>query len=366
MREKLSQGGNILLPQKFHPQPPSPQERGVNLPFAIRVPGIEKRFDVWRGVIFLALLLVMGVPVAGQDEPLAALLEVVYGGVEVRRAETEVWLPLQVGAVMPTGDGDTYRTDETGRALITLPEADGELLVLPNSEFTLANYVDPGANGPLVNTHLERGEVVGRVVGATGLRLDSPGGFNDMQVDVFPAHFAVAQFAEARVIVVWRGEYTVTNLGELQAEEVRYDILPGNFTADAPLPHPSPASVVGLADGCPATITTTNGRDLNARTGPSTNNLLLGQFPDGADVRVMGIVAAGGWIRVQFRSGFGWVERLAVELDDPDCALPILPDDSFDLPRIIYDPTVRELDLLEPFYGNRRYDPIFYRSLPTG
>ncbi|MEM6283544.1 MAG: SH3 domain-containing protein, partial [Chloroflexota bacterium] len=121
----------------------------------------------------------------------------------------------------------------------------------------------------------------------------------------------------------------------------------------------SPAQVEGELYGCPGTVTT-DGRDLNARSGPGTANVQYGQFPDGAEVFVMGIVESGGWYRVQYRSGFGWVQRLAVTLMDPECELPTLPDDAFDVPNRVINPTERELELLAPFYGTPDDDPIFY------
>jgi hypothetical protein len=302
-------------------------------------------------------------------DPLPAVLEVVYGGVELRRGETAAWLPLTPGAVMPTGDGDSYRTDGTGRALITLPNAEGEMLILPNTAFTLTRYAGPGVNGPLINTRLERGEVVVRLTTVTAYTLQYPG-FPAVTADTEsrPLHFIAAHNETSRVFVAGRGAYTVAEDRPVSSGTVVYDDSQRRFQGDAPQPHPSPASVIGIADGCAGTIVTTDGQGLNARTGPSTNNVLLGQFPDGAEVQVMGVVEAGGWVRVQFRSGFGWVERLAIELEASEnatCPLPILPNDSFDLPRIIFGPTLRELDLLGPFYGNRRYDPIFYREPPS-
>lgn len=54
--------------------------------------------------------------VHAQDE-LVATLEVFNAGVEIKRAGTDLWLPVNIESLV--GQGDAIRTDETGEALIT-------------------------------------------------------------------------------------------------------------------------------------------------------------------------------------------------------------------------------------------------------
>ena len=312
-------------------------------------------------ILLCAVCLLAVIPATAQTPPLAAILEVTYGGVEVRAADATNWLPIQARAVMPTVEGDSYRTDATGRALLQFPETETAMLLLPNSTYTLTTYTGE-ADAPEITGTLERGEIIGRVWGADHYTIDGAS-FGEVTAEIQPAHFAMTARETESVLVSWRGEYTLTDT-TLMAEDVLYQTTDTLEQLAAPTPYPSPAVVVGTIEGCPGNIITANGQALNARTGPSTNDLLLGQFPDGADVRVMGIISAGGWVRVQFRSGFGWIERLAVSLADESCELPILPDDSYEQPTIIFNPQDIELTLLRPFYGDRDYDPIFYRPLP--
>jgi len=321
--------------------------------------------------LIASVFLTVGVGAQGNIQPLGAVLEVIYGGVELQRAGTGTWIELAPGAVMPTGSGDSIRTDETGRALITLPEANGEILVLPGSTFELTNYhnqTDDSENPLIVFGFTRAGETVHRIpAGAVSYGVIA----EHTTAAVAPmegVHMLVSRRYDASVVVVAEGWVSIPGDDDVfvlragdgylrdDAGEVEFADLP-----DAT----STAGLVGQVRGCPATITTETGNNLNARTGPSTANIQIGQFPDGAEVYVMGVVASGGWYRVQFRAGFGWVQRLALNIEAPEsCDIPTLPDDAFDIPRAVLGVTEREFDLLQPFFGTPRQDPNFYRPMP--
>ncbi|MEO0562673.1 MAG: SH3 domain-containing protein [Chloroflexota bacterium] len=312
-----------------------------------------------------------GIPAAAQStERFAAILDVIYDGVEIRRNETNAWIAVSAGAVMAFADGDAIRTDENGRALLTLDAVDGEILVLPNTEFALSDYrlASTTADEPLVIGTMVRGETIHRVASAApnGYLI---GGGTAATVESETAHFIASERDGEAVFIVADGMLRFGILQEpiaLSAAQAVYQGTRGASEVYTDLPAPTPpASIVGRVQGCAGTIVTESGQNLNARTGPGTNNIQLGQFPNGADVQVMGVVAFGGWYRVQFRSGFGWVQRLALEIDEADCPIPTLPDDSFDLPSTVFDVTEAELDLMTPFYGTPDDDPIFYQRGPT-
>ncbi|MEM6283180.1 MAG: hypothetical protein AAF787_13375, partial [Chloroflexota bacterium] len=116
------------------------------------------RNRVFALIIFFCLL--MPVAVAAQDDvqEVAALLTVTHPGVEVRRVNTEAWIALSQGAVTIFGTGDSVRTDETGRALISTDE--NTLLILPTSEFALTTrYTDPETGAYFAGT-VVRGQVI--------------------------------------------------------------------------------------------------------------------------------------------------------------------------------------------------------------
>jgi hypothetical protein len=56
------------------------------------------------------------------------------------------------------------------------------------------------------------------------------------------------------------------------------------------------------------------------------------------------------------------VQRTALAITDADCALPTLPDTSYDLPNRVFDATPAEIDLLVPFFDTPDNDPIFYQT----
>lgn len=292
--------------------------------------------------------------------------EITHAGVSVQRANTTRWLPVSADAIFPIGAGDSLRTDERGRVLLLSPEGGALVLLLPNSQLTL----DESAGTVRMTQHY--GESAHRVVGGTFGAYVLASGTQITRVDAArAAHLLVnhSRSLQTSYLLLADGAATLEAGTRTQPLDVDAGVLVGEGTRfslyDALAAPYSPARLEGLYAGCAGEIVTADGQNLNARVGPSTRNLLLGQFPSGAQVQVMGFNEAGGWARVQFRGGFGWIERLAVRVADETCVLPILPDDAFDLPNYVFDVTLDELALLRPFYGSRTQDPIFYqRSTP--
>ena len=310
------------------------------------------------------LLLSMITPAYAQPADLPLVLDVVYAQVELQRENTDQWQSLQPGATMPTGTGDRLRTDENGRALLTFPAIDATILILPNTEFVIT----AAATGPTFAANVVDGDVIHRTAHPNASQTYIISGRQTrVQVASAPAHLLVSQRQGADTVLVHTGAVTLaatTGTLTLTDSEAFYANATQTTIYDDLQAPVSPAAVVGRVNGCAGNIRTETGRNLNARIGPGIRNLQLGQFPDGAAVQVMGVVAAGGWYRVQFRSGFGWVERLALSITDPGCDIPTLPNTAFDLPSTIFDVTAREQTLLSPFYGTPTDDPIFYQPAP--
>ncbi|MEL6273342.1 MAG: SH3 domain-containing protein, partial [Chloroflexota bacterium] len=330
---------------------------------------------------FFCLCIMMTSTALAQDDvqDVAALLTVTYPGVEVRRVDTDAWIALSQGAVTPFGTGDSVRTDETGRALISFGD-DSDILVLPAGQFNFGevNSTPEGIlaqigviTGQLIiqareNTFADLSVALDWELARTYSQAIIQDGFSAVSDhrQTTPIHVSLKQFDAAALYVVAEGQmgfvgetafanFTEGNAGAYGRPPDADNLSSIEFPFNV-------AQVEGELYGCPGTVTT-DGRDLNARNGPGTANVQYGQFPNGADVFVMGLVESGGWYRVQYRSGFGWVQRLAVDLMDPDCELATLPDDAFDIPNRVINPTEREIELLAPFYGTPDDDPIFYR-----
>lgn len=327
-----------------------------------------------RPIILLVVTLILVMCpawVGAQDgEPLAALLEVRYADVELRRAETDEWLPVSPGAIMPIGAGDVLRTGEIGRALVTVGGA--QVLVLPSTEWR----IDVLTDGLVIRSFLVRGEIVVQAAANTFTALNVNMGYTVAALSEFPVerhqplHWLVksqqGQSQARAFLLVDDGQGGLVGDTAFAAIFAKDAITagsgPGNVDLLSSRENPfNPAQIEGDLFGCPGTVRTEDGRDLNARAAPSTDSPRFGTIPDRARVPVMGINESGGWYRVQYKSGFGWVQRLAVMLPDADCTIPALPDDSFDVPTRIINPDEREVALLKPFYGTPSDDPFFYQ-----
>ncbi len=290
---------------------------------------------------------------------LAGVLEVIHSGVEIKRSNTSAWLTLPVGAVMPVGTGDSVRTDGIGRVLVSVDD-NAEWLTLPNTTWTLRDLSREAA--PVQATLLlTEGEVVFRSNAADLVIETAQTTFNTPNSGAL--HVLATAYAGRTALVVETG--TFSSQGVTIAQDKAALANPIITQVNASQRPFSSARVIGEVEGCSSTIMTEGMLQLNARSGPGLSNVIYGVFPDGAPVQVMGIVESGGWYRVQYRSGFGWVERLAVNELQASCArtLPTLPNDSFDIPVRVINPIAREVALLQPFYGLPEEDRIFYRFM---
>lgn len=305
----------------------------------------------------MTLLLVLPGPLRAQSQ--AAVIDIHYDTVEIRRGGTDAWLPLRAGALAPIGAGDRIRTNDAGRALITAGGAASYLL--PNTDYTLMDYADDA-----IHTRLHSGQVTHRIREAAAFTVETPTATFDLTPGPRLNVIMTARERGTDYLLVAQGTARVG-----QRELTQGDALANTEDGPAYLrnvaPPLNPARVDGLLYGCAGTVETEGaGQDLNTRAGPSTDNPTLGLLVDGQAVQVMGLVASGGWYRVQFRGGFGWVTRLAVTDIAPGCALPTLPDDSFDVPNRVLNIAPAEQAYLEPFYGLPADDPFFYQRDGAG
>lgn len=126
-----------------------------------------------------------------------------------------------------------------------------------------------------------------------------------------------------------------------------------------PEDYDSFAQLVGVLDGCPGRIDTTNDLDLKVRLGSFLDLPPVGEVYEDQTVAIVGINQSRNWLRIRYKNGFGWVERLAVETNCAD--ISVLPDGSFETTGRVIDVQPIETDLLEPFFGTRSYDPWFYQ-----
>lgn len=308
-------------------------------------------------LFILAVVSISGRPGAAQ-EAYAAVVQVVYPGVEIQRAQTEEWLPLAVGSVTPFGAGDQLRTDDTGRVRVTFWDG-AEMLVLSNSTYQLttleiANDTAIQLSGTLsgvavhhittASSRLSYELTVQDVVIIRPGTLFATWSHRDQPVSLTVADGSVELVAEDNV-VVHTGQGFFRNNGV--NEVIRFD-QPWNA-----------AQMQGLIEGCPGMVNTIGSVALRVRLGPGLGYLAMGEFEYQQSVRIMAINESRGWYRIPFLGGFGWVLRLAVETDCQN--LPVLPDDTLETSEYVIDAVASEIELLRPFFGLPSLNGWFYQ-----
>lgn len=339
---------------------------------------MHKLLRIWGGVVgligMLALVLSPSPTAAAQaNQPYAALLTVTYEGVEIRRADTEEWLPLPPGAQTPFGEGDRLRTLRFGRAKLDFLPGEGVALVLPRSELTLNEF----------------GEIA---PGRFALRMSSVG----RSVYQFPPEdisFALTLAAEPLALTADTNAMPFRlALENRPSEESIYAVVgEGDVSIDAPQGEtvltsengyrwqPSGQDVVSLTmpssfahveaalDGCPApsAITTAGGVLLRVRAGPGTGFFFMGSIQDSSPVTLMGQArtSEGLWYRIRFLNDFGWVLADAITTDCAESQIPEINIEGFEVSSGVVEVQPPEVGILEPFFGPPREDVWFYRVL---
>ncbi len=286
-----------------------------------------------------------------------ATLTVTYDQVELLRTGASNWLPLSEGAVAPFGEGDQLRTLERGRVLLNF-NGELDLLILSGSEYQL-NTFDIEDEETVIEASLN---------GVAIQRIDDANFANYLlqlrYVDITtPAEWMGiwTEPDEPDAIMVASGEATLVNVGneivlnETEGIFVMQDTVEMN-KIDPPL---NPARLEASIRGCEGVIQTEGGLSLRVRNGPGLGYLEQGLIEDGTPVELVGINNFSSWYRMQYLSGFGWMQALAIETT---CnRLDSFPNDFIESIRFVTNADEMEVTILEPFYGLPLFDGFFYR-----
>lgn len=315
-----------------------------------------KSYRVW--LIILSLLLTITPLVAQTNDEYAIALDVRSEGVEIQRVDTQEWIALPRRAVTPIGVGDTVRILRDGRASMQFTDA-SSMLLLPGSQYLVEALAQDNDSQTVHLTFsgvtilnmsdIENFRLTGRTITVTDV--NGVVGFwsDDLSEDAVTVTVGTAT-------IEYDDETTTINELEgilYQAENTV--VTPMNDNAV------NRAYLVGDIEGCRAIVqTTAQFPGVNVRTGAGENFLIRGLIEDDDEAVLLAQTENSGWVRVQYTNSFGWV--IAIGLQETGCDLPVVPDTSAeeDLVRII-NPTLDELDVLVPFYGNPRFDSWFYR-----
>ena len=313
-------------------------------------------------VVAIGFLSTLGASTGQTRDNYAAVLTVLYSDVEIQRAGTAIWLSLSPDSVAPFGEGDTLRTGPEGRAYLSFSQL-AEVLVLPETRFTLSSYAETEANRLQLSVSLE-GLMVQRlmpdtVVDTYHLQTDR------MSMMRSPQWVAVWAFdGQPTVVAVEEGTAILTTTaGEFEVgvqEAVRID-LSSNTDVIQLQPPLNAARVESDLTGCPGSITTVGFNDVNVRVGPGISYTPIGSVVDGAMIPLMGISASGRWYRIQLLSGYGWIEASLVSHRCQN--LPVLPDNRIEENLGLREVNATERALLRPFFGAPDVDPFVYITL---
>lgn len=304
---------------------------------------------------FLLLLLGIVISTTQAQAVLAGVIEITYVGTEIRLSDTIQWKAMRRNASGPIAAGDQIRTNSFGRALLTFG-TDTTILLLPDSAFTLEEFVDDGENLQ-IQARVD-GTAVIEVGDNVQVTLES---FNLTVTSTEASHWAFWSdrvFTDA--VTVARGQVQVISrdkraypLGAGQG--FRY-MPSGSQVANIEAPYNRARLIAALDVTCYGTVRTRS--DATLRTGAGTGYSERGFVRETGTYPLLERTRTGYWIRIQYGSAFGWV---IADIVDIPCFLPLSDDDTAEAPlRRVFRPTERELELLTPFFGNLDDDPFFY------
>ena len=275
--------------------------------------------------IFLLSLMLIPAFILAQGNELAATLEVLESGVEVRRVNTSNWIEVNIEAIV--GVGDVIRTDETGRARVTF-FADGvDTEVLPNTEYRIEQF-----EGDDTSFNITAAVLIGQTVQRLNRTLDANSNY-DVQT---PAMILGARGTVFAVRVDEGGDRAAMLVQEgvvdATADDVSSDVPDGfGVRAEEELSDVVRATTFdeldAALDGCLVQVTTQDDVRINVRLAPSLEAQRVGTI-DASDIPIfIGVTESGGWYRIYFRNGFGWVLSSTATVSSDCVGLRVFSDD---------------------------------------
>lgn len=261
---------------------------------------------------------------------LAAILEVVDEGVEVKRVNTDQWLAIRAEAIV--GVGDSIRTSETGRARITFFSDGVETTVEPATEIIIEAF--NGDAEPDGSFTLSVRVVAGQTLQRLDRALDEDSDYNvetpGASLVARGTNFAVRVEPSGRSgMLVFDGVVGAENDSSAADVPAQFGIRAavGDAISDV-VRADTFAQLDAALDGCSVIVTTPDDVRLNARLGPSLDFPAVGTIDADAITNVKGVTESGGWYRIDFRGGFAWVLSSTASIQGECAGLRQFPDDA--------------------------------------
>ena len=271
-----------------------------------------------RQVLILLLLVSFIAPQThayAQEELLVASLEVINASVEVKRVNTDVWIPVTFETLL--AQGDVIRTDEEGEAIVTFFEDGTSTELQPETEVIIVDFrVEEEAF--TITLEILAGitiQQVERILDQdSSYRVITPG----VNMTVRGTDFAVRVEDDGRSsLLTFDGQ---VNAADISVER-GFGIRAMNGDLSDVVPADSFDALDTALDGCVAMSSIDLDVQLNVRAGPATSNDMITTIPPSDIESVYGTITGNTWYRIQLDDGrYGWIAAAAVVLPD-DCPL---------------------------------------------
>jgi hypothetical protein len=277
------------------------------------------------------VLLVLGLAasasaVMAQQSPgnAVARLTVLTAGVEMRRVNTEAWVPLKAESLV--GVGDSVRTLEGGTASLSIFDGVAFYRMANNAEIAIESFtgVDTAFSLSLA-VRAGNGTAIARRVlgGETNFRLMLP----TFSASILEGETEIRVEADQRsaLLIPEKGRAVVTEQGDTEAEVGDATGVRAALSEKlSDVVRATTFTLLDLAlDGCPSQVNFPGDFLLVVRLGAGPEFAEVGSLRSGTNVQLMGINASGGWYRLRYNGGFGWVNISRPPLDRSCLALRI-------------------------------------------
>ncbi len=288
------------------------------------MPSIKTRLWI---LILLSILTLAPHLVSAQDAPsqLAATMEVLASGVEVKRTDTANWLNVKKEAIV--GVGDAIRTDATGRARITFFADGTDTLLLPNTEYHIDQF-EGGTDSFNVTVSVVAGQTTQRLSrlldAGSSYTVQTPG----MILGARGTEFAIRVEDSGRAaMLVSKGDVAASNPQNEADVPPGYGIRAESGSSLSDVVEASTFDQLDAAlDGCTATIHIQDDLRFNVRIGPALTFPRVGTIDPAEVDKFVGVNQGGGWYRIEFRSGFGWINSSTATVSRDCVGLRKFPD----------------------------------------
>lgn len=313
-------------------------------------------------------LIVMGFVLVGslsaQTNSTAAVLAVRFGPVEVRRAGTEAWISLPIGAEMPFSSGDAVRTSkDSGRAVLSF--AGLRWIILPNSEVMLDRYMALTVDEAFIEAHVSGVLVTAASPGGAWQYTVHTPSFTITKPGTHAALWTSPGWPDSYIVAEGTGALTLADDTSVTIKAGEGFYNDGEQTTAVPLEAPyNAARLQSALYGCSAAVTTRDNVGLIVRRGPAIAFQNLDILLNGYKVTILGQTESSGWSRIQYLSGFSWMYTRALDQDETCTRTPpVFPNDTPQESIITaYNTDDDEKALLEPFFGPAKENYLFYRT----